>query len=284
MATRNRPPSPSAVTEPIPTAPADNLLAPLYTAWATLRPQLDAATTTTDNIGESLNAIGRWLTQEVEVIKPRIDAICKRLSADEATQVRADLAFVERGALAAHFIDGQLGVFRAAKRASKKISAAPVYTEAVELQRDGHAYLPLLTMAGGCEADEAALIVKGRGAKDTAQDCQRMGLLYDKGWHLIEPLLGRITIKDAAPLTAARVKRMREVGDQLAQVLRMEATQFKDTTGVDWSHHRAALLPLLHTAWEPLRHAALLDAARTNTPAPRLVPLSSMRANSALYR
>ena len=97
-------------------------------------------------------------------------------------------------------------------------------------------------------------------------------------------LLARVSFTDVPALTLQHVLRMKEVGDQLVDELGQDAAQFKDTTGVNWSHHRSALLGLLHAAWEPLRYAALYHAALAGQDSPRLVPLASMRATSSLYR
>jgi hypothetical protein len=279
MATDKTTPAASA-----PVAPQPNQLTPLHSAWSELRARLDAAPSAPVNQSRDLGAIGRWLEQEAEAMEPLLGEIAAVLAPPQAAKLLEDHALVARGAQAGKFVNGQLEIFREAKAASQRRSSSALVKEASGLQHQGHEHLTLLVMTGKIEEAEAKVIRRGRGALDAAQDCQRMGLLFDEHWDDIEPLIARVSFKDTPALTPTHIKRMKEVGDALVNELSRDAADFRDTTGVDWSHHRSALIALLHAAWEPLRYAALYHASLSGQDNPRLVPLGSMRATSSLYR
>jgi hypothetical protein len=286
MATRKDKTPAAPVT---PAVPATNTvdLTPQHAAWKECSATLTAAKMTTARPELQIGAIGRWMGQECEEIALHIDAMCKPFIPAEAKRLREELETAKRYADAARFIDSQLGVFRVAREADRGASRDALLKEATGLQASGHAGLVLLVLAGIMSEAEANAIRKGRGALDCAQDCQRMGLAYIEHWDAIEPAVKMTRFIDVDPLTLPRVQRMAAVGDALAAHLQRAASStFKDLVGVDWSHHRAAILSLIPAVWEPLRLTALLHATRADLPdlSDRLLPIASMRTTSALYR
>lgn len=274
---------PAATAKAADTTIAPELAAP-HSAWEAMRPALTAASGVRASDYE-VTTITRWVAQECEELAPLLDKICGPLNAAESKRVRTDHAAATQCALAGRYIASQLTTYRVAKDADRKATRDALVKEASGLQATGHAGLVLLTLAGLISEAEAKVIRKGRGALDAAQDCHRMGRLYTEHWSALDPMVKRTRFVDVEPLTLERAERMTEVGDALSNHLQSTTPTFQDA-GIDWLHQRAALLATLETAWEPLRLITLYHAARTQDAelGQRLVPLTSMRAHSALYR